>query len=117
MEFFIEFLGLAFTLPGCPNIELVKDGANAAVTIDNVATYVDRVIDMTLGQVVRSIDPDRAHHHRHSRATRGYVRILSVAPRAQQGRKSTKGGDKECQAERSLTCANATAATEPNAGV
>ena len=61
MGFFIEFLGLAFTLPGCPNIELVKDGANAAVTIDNVATYVDRVIDMTLGSgVQRQVDAFKA---------------------------------------------------------
>lgn len=49
----IESLGLDFTLPGYPAIELVQDGANAAVTMDNVATYVDRVIDMTLGSGVR----------------------------------------------------------------
>ena len=49
----IEDLMLDFTLPGYPSIELIKDGSNTAVTIDNVALYVERVLDMTLGGGVR----------------------------------------------------------------
>lgn len=49
----VEDLSLDFTLPGYPSIELIKNGSNVAVTIDNVDLYVDRVIDMTLGSGVR----------------------------------------------------------------
>ena len=49
----IEDIGLDFTLPGYPTIELVPNGANVAVTLDNVASYVNKVIDMTLGSGVR----------------------------------------------------------------
>jgi E3 ubiquitin-protein ligase TRIP12 len=49
----IEDLMLDFTLPGYPSIELIKDGSNTAVTIDNVALYVERVLDLTLGSGVR----------------------------------------------------------------
>lgn len=49
----VEDLGLDFTLPGYPSIELIPNGSNVAVTIDNVDVYVDRVIDMTLGSGVR----------------------------------------------------------------
>lgn len=49
----IDSLSLDFTLPGYPDIELVKDGGNIAVTMDNVASYVEKVIDMTLGSGVR----------------------------------------------------------------
>lgn len=49
----VEDLGLDFTLPGYPSIELIPNGSNIAVTIDNVDVYVDRVIDMTLGSGVR----------------------------------------------------------------
>jgi E3 ubiquitin-protein ligase TRIP12 len=49
----IEDLMLDFTLPGYPSIELIKDGSNTAVTIDNVALYVERVLDLTLGNGVR----------------------------------------------------------------
>ena len=53
----IESLSLDFTLPGYPAIELVKDGGNISVTMDNVATYVEKVIDMTLGSgVQRQVD-------------------------------------------------------------
>lgn len=45
----VEDLGLDFTLPGYPSIELAPDGSNLQVTIDNVASYVDSVVDMTLG--------------------------------------------------------------------
>ena len=56
----IEDLGLDFTLPGYPHIELVEDGANKAVTIENVSTYVDKVIDLTLGSgVQRQVDQFR----------------------------------------------------------
>ncbi|KAJ9250841.1 hypothetical protein DTO207G8_5833 [Paecilomyces variotii] len=49
----VEDLALDFTLPGYPAIELIKNGANIPVTIDNVDLYLDRVIDMTLGSGVR----------------------------------------------------------------
>ncbi|KAL1853332.1 Ubiquitin fusion degradation protein 4 [Paecilomyces lecythidis] len=49
----VEDLALDFTLPGYPAIELIKNGANIPVMIDNVDLYLDRVIDMTLGGGVR----------------------------------------------------------------
>ncbi|KAF2452861.1 hypothetical protein BDY21DRAFT_388374 [Lineolata rhizophorae] len=49
----VEDLGLDFTLPGYPDIELQPGGADTAVTIDNVALYVERVLDFTLGCGVR----------------------------------------------------------------
>jgi E3 ubiquitin-protein ligase TRIP12 len=48
----VEDLALDFTLPGYPDIELIPKGADVTVTIDNVDTYVDRVMDMTLGSGV-----------------------------------------------------------------
>ena len=57
----IEDLSLDFTLPGYPAIELIADGANTAVTIENVNIYVDKVLDMVLGSgVQRQIDAFRA---------------------------------------------------------
>lgn len=57
----IEDLGLDFTLPGYPEVELIPNGANTSVTLDNVASYVDRVIDMTIGSgVQRQVDQFRA---------------------------------------------------------
>ncbi|KAL1999739.1 hypothetical protein VTN02DRAFT_4089 [Thermoascus thermophilus] len=57
----VEDLGLDFTLPGYPAIELVKDGSNIPVTIENVDLYVDRVVDLTLGSGVRrQVDAFRA---------------------------------------------------------
>ena len=57
----IEDLGLDFTLPGYPTIELIPDGGNINVTLQNVASYVDKVIDMTLdGGVRRQVDHFRA---------------------------------------------------------
>ena len=54
-------LGLDFTLPGYPDIELIENGANTPVTMDNVARYVEKVIDMTLGSgVQRQVDQFRA---------------------------------------------------------
>ena len=49
----VEDLSLDFTLPGFPSIELIPNGSDVPVTIDNVDTYVDRVVDMTLGSGVR----------------------------------------------------------------
>lgn len=49
----VEDLSLDFTLPGYPSIELVPDGSNVPLTIENVDQYVDLVIDMTLGSGVR----------------------------------------------------------------
>lgn len=49
----VEDLGLDFTLPGYPAIELIKNGSNIPVTIENVDLYVDRVVDLTLGSGVR----------------------------------------------------------------
>ncbi|TKX18334.1 HECT-domain-containing protein 2 [Elsinoe australis] len=46
-------LGLDFTLPGYPSIELEPNGSNTDVTIENVDRYVDLVLDMTLGSGVQ----------------------------------------------------------------
>ncbi|KAI9827883.1 MAG: Ubiquitin fusion degradation protein 4 [Phylliscum demangeonii] len=57
----IEDLGLDFTLPGYPSIELHADGSNTPVTMDNVGAYVDGVIALTLGDgVQKQIDAFRA---------------------------------------------------------
>lgn len=57
----VEDLSLDFTLPGYPTIELVPNGSNIAVTIDNVGLYLDKVIDFTLGSgVQRQVDAFRA---------------------------------------------------------
>ncbi|QSZ36153.1 hypothetical protein DSL72_007278 [Monilinia vaccinii-corymbosi] len=56
----IEDLGLDFTLPGYP-IDLLPDGSNIPVTIENVDLYLEKVIDMTLGSgVQRQVDAFRA---------------------------------------------------------
>lgn len=56
----VEDLGLDFTLPGYPAIDLITNGSNIAVTIENVDLYVDRVVDMTLGSgVQRQVDAFR----------------------------------------------------------
>ena len=49
----VEDLSLDFTLPGYPDIDLIPDGSNIAVTIHNVDQFVERVVDMTLGSGVR----------------------------------------------------------------
>lgn len=49
----VEDLSLDFTLPGYPTIDLIRDGSDVPVTIENVDLYVDRVVDMTLGSGVR----------------------------------------------------------------
>ncbi|KAL9034161.1 MAG: hypothetical protein Q9214_007172, partial [Letrouitia sp. 1 TL-2023] len=56
----IDSLGLDFTLPGYPSIELIPNGSEVPVTIENVASYVEKVIDMTLGSgVQRQVDAFR----------------------------------------------------------
>ncbi|KAJ5669766.1 hypothetical protein N7462_010836 [Penicillium macrosclerotiorum] len=57
----VDDLGLDFTLPGYPDIDLIPDGSNVPLTIKNVDLYVERVIDMTLGSGVRhQVDAFRA---------------------------------------------------------
>ena len=54
-------LSLDFTLPGYPQIELIENGANTPVTMDNVTLYVDKVIDMTIGSgIQRQVEQFRA---------------------------------------------------------
>lgn len=56
----IDDLSLDFTLPGYPEIELVDNGAQVNVTIENVDVYIDRVVAMTLGSgVYRQVDAFR----------------------------------------------------------
>jgi E3 ubiquitin-protein ligase TRIP12 len=55
----VEDLALDFTLPGY-SINLIKDGNDTPVTIDNVDTYIDAVVDFTLGSgVQRQVDAFR----------------------------------------------------------
>ncbi|THC97504.1 hypothetical protein EYZ11_003038 [Aspergillus tanneri] len=57
----VEDLSLDFTLPGYPSIDLIDNGSNIPVTIENVDLYVDRVVDMTLGSgVQRQVDAFKA---------------------------------------------------------
>lgn len=60
-DIIVEDLGLDFTLPGYPSIELQPGGSNIDVTIDNVQLYVNKVIDFTLGcGVQRQVDAFRS---------------------------------------------------------
>ncbi|XP_044716109.1 HECT-domain (ubiquitin-transferase) domain-containing protein [Hirsutella rhossiliensis] len=57
----LEDLCLDFTLPGYPSIELGVNGSHKRVTMENVDSYLDDVIDMTLGSGVRhQVDAFRA---------------------------------------------------------
>jgi E3 ubiquitin-protein ligase TRIP12 len=57
----VDDLGLDFTLPGYPAIELTPGGSDVPLTIENVDLYIERVIDMTLGTGVRrQVDAFRA---------------------------------------------------------
>ncbi|OQD81025.1 hypothetical protein PENANT_c030G07908 [Penicillium antarcticum] len=57
----VDDLSLDFTLPGYPAIELIPGGSDVPLTIENVAIYIERVIDMTLGSGVRrQVDAFRA---------------------------------------------------------
>ncbi|KAF2091587.1 hypothetical protein K490DRAFT_31708 [Saccharata proteae CBS 121410] len=49
----VEDLALDFTLPGYSSIEMVPDGANTLVTIDNVGLYIEKVLDFTLARGVQ----------------------------------------------------------------
>jgi E3 ubiquitin-protein ligase TRIP12 len=56
----IEDLGLDFTLPGYPNIELTTGGADVDVTIENVGNYIRKVVEVTLASgVQRQVDAFR----------------------------------------------------------
>ena len=50
----VEDLGLDFTLPGYPNIELMKGGKDVIVTLDNLAQYVKLVSHWLLIEGVSS---------------------------------------------------------------
>ncbi|RMX82009.1 hypothetical protein D0869_06376 [Hortaea werneckii] len=57
----VDDLGLDFTLPGYPHVELLPGGANTNVTMDNVNQYIRLVIEFTLGTgVQRQIDAFRS---------------------------------------------------------
>lgn len=57
----ISDLGLDFTLPGYPSIEMIPNGANTDVTIDNLELYIDAVLNLTLSSgVQRQVDAFRA---------------------------------------------------------
>jgi len=47
-------LGLDFTLPGTPEVELCADGANREVCLDNLSEYVQRVLDVALHEAVHA---------------------------------------------------------------
>lgn len=49
----VDDLALDFTLPGYQSIELIPEGADTSVTIENVDVYVDKVLDFTLGSGVQ----------------------------------------------------------------
>ena len=49
----IDDLALDFTLPGYPNIEIIPNGAQVPVTIENVAMYIAGVVDYTTGRGVQ----------------------------------------------------------------
>lgn len=57
----IEDLGLDFTLPGYHKFELVEQGADVDVTIDNINEYIRKVVEATLSSgVQRQVDAFRA---------------------------------------------------------
>ncbi|RMZ81692.1 hypothetical protein DV737_g2391, partial [Chaetothyriales sp. CBS 132003] len=57
----IEDLSLDFTLPGYPHIDLIDQGSQVEVTMDNLDLYIDRVLDLSLGSGVgRQIDAFKA---------------------------------------------------------
>lgn len=49
----VDDMGLDFTLPGYSNIDLIPNGSDTPVTIDNVGLYVDKVVDFTLRRGVQ----------------------------------------------------------------
>ncbi|KAK2734632.1 Ubiquitin fusion degradation protein 4 [Myotisia sp. PD_48] len=50
----LEDLGLDFTLPGYPHIQLVPNGSNVSVNTGNLNSYIEKVIDMTVGSGVQA---------------------------------------------------------------
>lgn len=57
----VDDLGLDFTLPGYPAIDLIANGSHVNLTIENVDLYLERVIDLTLGTgVERQIEAFRS---------------------------------------------------------
>ena len=48
----IEHLGLDFTLPGYATIDLIENGSNVSVTMENVDLYLEKVINYTIGSGV-----------------------------------------------------------------
>jgi E3 ubiquitin-protein ligase TRIP12 len=57
----IDDLCLDFTLPGFPEIELVPNGGQMSLNMENVDLYLEKVIDLTLGAGVRrQVDAFRA---------------------------------------------------------
>lgn len=50
----LDDLGLDFTLPGYPNINLIENGAEIDVTNSNVGSYVQKVLDYSLGEGVKA---------------------------------------------------------------
>lgn len=49
----IEDLGLDFTYPGSPEIELTPGGSQSSVTIENVSDYLSKLLDFTLGSGIK----------------------------------------------------------------
>lgn len=49
----VEDLCLDFTLPGYPEYELIENGKNVVVTLDNLEQYIDLVVEMTVGEGIR----------------------------------------------------------------
>ncbi|KAI9818909.1 MAG: Ubiquitin fusion degradation protein 4 [Pycnora praestabilis] len=57
----VEDLSLDFTLPGYPFIELMPNGSNTSVSIDNIGIYLEKVVDFTLSSgVQRQVDAFRS---------------------------------------------------------
>jgi hypothetical protein len=50
----IEDLHLSFTLPGYDHVELVFDGKDKYVTLDNLEDYIQKVTEMTMMQVCQA---------------------------------------------------------------
>ncbi|KAK0733256.1 hypothetical protein B0T26DRAFT_632923 [Lasiosphaeria miniovina] len=49
----LDDLYIDFTLPGYPDIELIPNGSQTRLTMENVDLFLEKVIDMTLGSGVR----------------------------------------------------------------
>ncbi|KNC98468.1 uncharacterized protein SPPG_06169 [Spizellomyces punctatus DAOM BR117] len=66
----LEDLFLDFTLPGYPSAELIPNGKDIALTLDNLEHYIDRVVEMTVGEgVQRQVEAFR----------RGFDRVFPAA--------------------------------------